>query len=139
MNGRGAVEIIVAGIGLQMGLISQEIFSILVFMAIFTTATVPLLLKWGTDWLRRRGELVRSGEARRGALIIGAGPLARTLAQVLSQSHPVWLVDSNPEQCALAESEGLTVIQGNALQEQVLSEAQAAHAGSFLAMTGNAE
>jgi len=37
-----------------MGLISQDIFSILVFMAIATTATVPLFLKWGTDWLRRR-------------------------------------------------------------------------------------
>ncbi|TVR85344.1 MAG: cation:proton antiporter, partial [Trueperaceae bacterium] len=40
MNGRGAVEIIIAGIGLQAGIIDQSVFSILVFMAIFTTATV---------------------------------------------------------------------------------------------------
>ncbi len=43
MNGRGAVEIIIAGIGLELGIISAEIFSILVFMAIFTTLTVPLI------------------------------------------------------------------------------------------------
>jgi Kef-type K+ transport system membrane component KefB len=59
MNGRGAVEIIIAEIGLTMGLISQEIFSILVFMAIFTTALVPVMLKWGVDWLRRNDQLVR--------------------------------------------------------------------------------
>ena len=55
MNGRGAVEIIIAEIALQAGIISQEIFSVLVFMAIFTTATVPIFLKWGTEWLRGRG------------------------------------------------------------------------------------
>jgi Kef-type K+ transport system membrane component KefB/Trk K+ transport system NAD-binding subunit/mannitol/fructose-specific phosphotransferase system IIA component (Ntr-type) len=137
MNGRGAVEIIVAGIGLQMGLISNEIFSILVFMAIFTTAAVPLFLKWGTDWLRRRGELVRSTEDRSGAVIIGAGPLARSLAGVLSQTQRVCLVDSNPERCQLAEADGLRVVRGNALEEQTLSEAGAGHASIFAAMIAN--
>lgn len=137
MNGRGAVEIIVAGIGLQMGLISNEIFSILVFMAIFTTAAVPLFLKWGTDWLRRRGELVRSTEDRSGAVIVGAGPLARSLAGVLSQTQRVCLVDSNPERCQLAEADGLRVVRGNALEEQTLSEAGAGRASIFAAMIAN--
>lgn len=59
MNGRGAVEIIIAGIGLKMNIISQEIFSILVFMAISTTLTVPILLTWTTNWLKKRGEFVK--------------------------------------------------------------------------------
>ncbi|GIV59326.1 MAG: hypothetical protein KatS3mg043_0415 [Rhodothermaceae bacterium] len=139
MNGRGAVEIIVAQIGLSMGLISQEIFSVLVFMAIFTTAAVPLFLKWGTDWLRRRGELVRRAEERRGVLIIGAGPLARRLARHLQASRPVWLLDTNPEHCRAAQAEGLAVVQGNALQENVLSEAHAAEADTLIAMTPNPE
>jgi len=139
MNGRGAVEIIVAQIALDMGLISQEIFSILVFMAIFTTAGVPLFLKWGTEWLRRRGELVRRGEERRGVLVIGAGPLARLLALHLQASRPVWLLDSNPEHCREARAQGLHAISGNALQENVLSEAHAAEADTLIAMTANPE
>ncbi len=139
MNGRGAVEIILAQIGLSLGLISQEIFSILVFMAIFTTATVPVLLKWGTDWLRRRGELVRSDEERRGAVILGAGPTARVLGRLLARSMPVTLIDRNRERCDLAEAEGLSVICGNALDEQALSEAGLGHARHLIAMTPNAE
>ena len=139
MNGRGAVEIIIAQIALSMGLISQDIFSILVFMAIATTATVPFFLKWGTDWLRRRGELVRSNQNREGVLIVGAGPTARALAQVLTRSHPVWLIDRNAEHCARAEADGLAVVRGNALEEQVLSAAHAAEARHFIALTDNAE
>lgn len=139
MNGRGAVEIIVAQIGLSMGLIDQNIFSILVFMAIFTTATVPVFLKWGTTWLRNRGELVRSDEERHGVVIIGAGPTARMLGTTLAQSQPVWLVDSNKEHCAFAASEGLQTIEGSAVDEQVLSNAQASHAKYFIALTPNTE
>lgn len=139
MNGRGAVEIIVAGIALEMGLISQEIFSILVFMAIFTTSAVPLFLKWGTDWLRRRGELVRRAEERKGVIIVGAGPLARLLASHLQDSSPVWLLDSNADHCRRARGENLKAICGNALQENVLSEAHAPEAETLIAMTSNLE
>jgi Kef-type K+ transport system membrane component KefB len=136
MNGRGAVEIIVAQIGLSMGLIDQNIFSILVFMAIFTTATVPVFLKWGAAWLRKRGELVRSDEERDGVLIVGAGPTARTLARLLAQTQPVWLIDSNKEHCAFAASEGLHTLEGSALNEQVLSDARASTQGETRALAG---
>lgn len=46
MNGRGAVELVVASIGLQMGLINDEIFSILVFIAFVTTSLPPVSIKW---------------------------------------------------------------------------------------------
>jgi len=139
MNGRGAVEIIVAGIALERGLISQEIFSILVFMAIFTTAMVPVMLKWGVDWLRGRGELVRAHEERHGTVIVGAGPLGRLLGRLLAPSRPVWMLDSNPERCAQAEGDGLHAFCGNALQEQALSEAGAPRADSLIALTTNPE
>lgn len=139
MNGRGAVEIIVAGIALEMGLISREVFSILVFMAIFTTATVPFFLKWGTEWLRQRGELVRSEGKRSGLIILGAGPTAREVAHVLAPSQEVRLVDTNPARCRAAESEGLSVTCGDALREQTLGEARASNAASVLALTPNVE
>lgn len=58
MNGRGTVEITIASIGLSAGIIDQELFSVLVFLAIFTTALVPVTVKWGIDWLESAGELV---------------------------------------------------------------------------------
>jgi Kef-type K+ transport system membrane component KefB/Trk K+ transport system NAD-binding subunit len=140
MNGRGAVEIIIAEIALRAGIISQEIFSVLVFMAIFTTATVPVFLKWGTDWLQRRGELQRSSDKRVGTVILGAGPTARAVAKALrTASQPVWLVDRNIDHCQFAQAEGLDAIYGNALDENILHEAHLAEARWFLALTPNTE
>ncbi|MFO7769169.1 MAG: cation:proton antiporter [bacterium] len=139
MNGRGAVEIIIAGIGLQQGMISQEIFSILIFMAIFTTATLPVLLKWGTDWLDRRGELVRASEDRTGHVIVGGGAATRLVAGFLSDEGPLTIIDSNQYRCEMAKREGYETLCGNALREEVLSEAGAAEARTFVSMTSNAE
>ncbi|MFC7214889.1 cation:proton antiporter [Saliphagus sp. GCM10025334] len=58
MNGRGTVEIVIVSIALSAGIIGQELFSILVFTAIFTTALVPPTVKLGVEWLERSGELV---------------------------------------------------------------------------------
>lgn len=44
MNGRGAVELIIATIGLELGLINEKVFSILVVMAFFTTLMSPIIL-----------------------------------------------------------------------------------------------
>ncbi len=41
MNGRGAVELVIASIGLKAGLISDELFSMLVFVAFVTTMFTP--------------------------------------------------------------------------------------------------
>ena len=139
MNGRGGVDIILIGIALEMGLIEQNTFSILVFMALLTTAVVPVALKTGVGWLKERGELVRSGSEKSGIIIVGAGPLARWLARALSESSDVTLVDSNENNCLVSKSEGLSVVHGSALQQQVLSEADAANAALLIAMTPNVE
>ncbi|MBW3663656.1 MAG: cation:proton antiporter [Actinobacteria bacterium] len=139
MNGRGAVEIIVAGIGLELGLISAELFTILVFMAIFTTATVPILLTAGVRWLRRHGELDRSESARRRVVLCGAGPLPRTIASQLGDARPVTLIDSNPDLCAQARREGLSAVRGDVLDAETMQRARIEEAGVFAAMTTNAE
>lgn len=135
MNGRGAVEIIVAEIALTMGLISQEVFSILVFMAIATTASVPVLLTLAVRWLEGRGELVRPGERRR-IVIVGAGPVARSLARA-ARPRPVTLIDTNPDLRETAAEEGLDVVYGSALDDDVLEHARTAEAGCLIAMTPN--
>jgi Kef-type K+ transport system membrane component KefB/mannitol/fructose-specific phosphotransferase system IIA component (Ntr-type) len=139
MNGRGAVEIILAQLAFSFGLINQEIFSILVIMAIVTTATAPLLLKWGTGWLKRRGELAPRVGRRDGTLIIGATRTARALAKLLSETQPVVLVDSNLSRVADAKREGLNAIAGNALETDILAAAKAPLCSTCVVMTGNAQ
>jgi Kef-type K+ transport system membrane component KefB len=137
MNGRGAVEIIIAGIGLQLGIIGQEIFSVLVFMAIFTTATVPVLLKLGVDRLRRRGELTRSDTGTKPILIVGAGALARRLAVELLGSRSVSMIDLNPQHVYAARRLGLSVLQADGLDTEVLQRAGVEDCGTVIAMTPN--
>ena len=138
MNGRGAVEIIVAGIALDAGIIDERLFSMLVFLAILTTATVPLTLRWGVAWLRRRGELVAGRESRRGVVVVGAGRTARELARVLGQGRPLCLVDSSVDHCREAREEGLEALRGSALDLEVLEAAGAASAALVVAATSNA-
>jgi Kef-type K+ transport system membrane component KefB len=54
MNGRGAVELVIASVGLDMGIINDELFSILVVVAFVTTFIPPVAMssylgRVGTD------------------------------------------------------------------------------------------
>ncbi|MBL8691970.1 MAG: cation:proton antiporter [Rhodospirillaceae bacterium] len=46
MNARGSTEVIVATIGLSMGVLSQDLFTMIVAMAILTTLAMPPTLRW---------------------------------------------------------------------------------------------
>lgn len=139
MNGRGAVEIVIAGIGLNAGIISQEIFSILVFMAIITTATVPVLLKIGVEWLDKRNELVRSTIGKEDIVIVGAGSLARLFAKALVSKRPITMIDSNETNCKKAAEMGLKANYGDALDDIILRDAGIDSTGTLISMTPNAE
>jgi Kef-type K+ transport system membrane component KefB/mannitol/fructose-specific phosphotransferase system IIA component (Ntr-type) len=140
LNGRGGVDIIIAGIALQKGFLSSDLYSVAVIVAFASTLSTPLVLNTGTRWLRRRGELVRADDNRKGVVIIGAMPLARYLAKTIEEKgDTVTLVESNTDRCAAAEREGLTVIRGNALNEEILEIAGARNARMFIAMTPNSE
>lgn len=46
MNARGSTEVILATIGLTMGVLNQRLFTIIVLMAVVTTLCMPPLLRW---------------------------------------------------------------------------------------------
>ncbi|MFW5904623.1 MAG: cation:proton antiporter [bacterium] len=46
LNARGAMEIIIATVGLSLGVLSQEMFSIIVVMAVATSLMAPFALRW---------------------------------------------------------------------------------------------
>jgi len=57
MNNRCAVELIIASIGLQMGIIDQNIFSILVMMVLITTLTSILLMTPVANAIKRSRQI----------------------------------------------------------------------------------
>src|SRR5712672_3257502 len=46
MNARGSTEVVVATIGLSMGALSQNLFTMIVAMAVVTTMAMPPMLRW---------------------------------------------------------------------------------------------
>ncbi len=46
MNARGSTEVIVATIGLSMGVLNQNLFTLIVTMAVVTTLAMPPMLRW---------------------------------------------------------------------------------------------
>src|SRR5436305_2889136 len=56
MNARGSTEVIVASIGLSMGMLSQNLFTMIVAMAGITTTAMPPTLRWALQRLPMRGE-----------------------------------------------------------------------------------
>ena len=56
MNARGSTEVIVATIGLSMGALSQDLFTMIVTMAILTTLAMPPTLRWALARLPMRKE-----------------------------------------------------------------------------------
>jgi Kef-type K+ transport system membrane component KefB/nucleotide-binding universal stress UspA family protein len=56
MNARGSTEVIVATIGLSMGALSQNLFTMIVAMAVITTMAMPPTLRWALARLPIRKE-----------------------------------------------------------------------------------
>jgi nucleotide-binding universal stress UspA family protein len=46
MNARGSTEVIVATVGLSMGVLNQNLFTMIVAMAVITTMAMPPMLRW---------------------------------------------------------------------------------------------
>jgi nucleotide-binding universal stress UspA family protein len=49
MNARGSTEVIVASIGLSMNVLSQNLFTLIVTMAVITTVSMPPMLRWALN------------------------------------------------------------------------------------------
>ncbi|MFL6799136.1 MAG: cation:proton antiporter [Xanthobacteraceae bacterium] len=56
MNARGSTEVLVASIGLSMGVLSQTLFTMIVAMAVITTIAMPPTLRWALQRLPLRRE-----------------------------------------------------------------------------------
>lgn len=75
-----------------------------------------------------------------GYVILGANPLGRAVAGALRDAgEEVVLIDSNPDACHAAESEGLRVIHGSGIEERVQLQAELDARAGCLGVTTNEE
>lgn len=56
MNARGSTEVIVASIGLSLGVLTRDIYTLIVVMALTTTMIMPPLLRWALGRIPATGE-----------------------------------------------------------------------------------
>ncbi|HET8545449.1 MAG TPA: cation:proton antiporter, partial [Pseudolabrys sp.] len=56
MNARGSTEVIIATVGLSMGALNQDLFTMIVAMAVLTTMAMPPTLRWALGRIPMRKE-----------------------------------------------------------------------------------
>jgi K+:H+ antiporter len=56
MNARGSTEVIIATVGLSMGALNQDLFTMIVAMAVLTTTAMPPTLRWALSRIPMRKE-----------------------------------------------------------------------------------
>src|SRR6476659_6226578 len=56
MNARGSTEVIIATVGLSMGALNQDLFTMIVAMALLTTMAMPPTLRWALNRIPMRKE-----------------------------------------------------------------------------------
>ena len=87
LNARGALEIIIATIGLSLGILSQEMFSVIVVMAIATSLMAPVALRYTVTRVQLGDEEER--RLKMEAILEGSflGRIRRVLMPVRSLPH----------------------------------------------------
>ncbi len=119
----------------QVGIAAAERLPALTFLAIIMTVTVQGLSAAPLARLLK----LQSLEGRR-VVIVGANRLGRAIAQLIARhGRPVTLVDSNPTMAQAAAAENLSVVQGNALDENIMELSGLEDAETIVAVTANPE
>lgn len=75
MNARGAMELIVALIGLSLGLLTQEMYSTIVLVAVVTSFMAPILLRWALPRIPMGEDERQRLEDTSRHMLIPTGPL----------------------------------------------------------------
>lgn len=89
MNARGAMEIVVATVGLGLGILSIELYSIIVMVAIVTSLMAPPMLRWALS----RVKMGESEAKRLEAEAIAASSFIRQIRRVLLVTRNAHSVD----------------------------------------------
>ena len=136
----GEFSFVLAGVGLEAGIISQNIYSVILAAAIITMALTPFALNSATGlyrWLgqsRRLGRLMASRSEEEWsvdkwhlsghAVICGHGRVGSTLSRILIRRNLSYLViDIDPQVISGLRSQGVPCIYGDASNPEILARA----------------
>ncbi len=119
----------------QNGINGGDSIKALVFLTILLTVFLQgLSAQWVARLLR-----ITSNQAT-GAVIVGCSPLGRLIGRLFrDRGESVVLIDTDAAACDLAKAENFRVFSSSALDPSILEQAGLAKAGTFLALTNNAE
>ncbi len=59
LNARGAIQIIIATIGLSFGILSQEIYSLIIITAVVTSLMAPIMLRWTLSHVKPEAQEIK--------------------------------------------------------------------------------
>jgi Kef-type K+ transport system membrane component KefB/nucleotide-binding universal stress UspA family protein len=151
MNARGGMEIIVGLIGLSLGVLTQEMYAIIVMVAIVTSLMTPPLLSWMLAGVEEKPEeaarsereklLARLPFSREGAKLLvlsGGGPhaqLAAHLAATLGNHHDASITVFHATTTVAPAPNG----QADAEFARIKSIAEASGAQNILQRSGSAD
>lgn len=97
MNARGAMEIIIASIGLTHGILGQDMFSIIVVMAMSTSLMAPIMLRWTLKHVRQSEEekqrLAEEERAKR-SLVAGIHKVLVPIRYAANGANPVQTLEA---------------------------------------------
>jgi CPA2 family monovalent cation:H+ antiporter-2 len=141
----GEFSFIVAALGAQLGLVTDDLRNTLVATAIVSIAVNPLLYRAVAPierWVAKRrpapaihDEPVESvpSDPRHRAVVIGYGPVGRTVSRLLRENDVTpTVVDLNIETIQALRAEGRAAIYGDASQRETLVSAGVPNAGSII-------
>jgi Kef-type K+ transport system membrane component KefB len=129
MNARGAMEIILATLALQAGMIDQKMFVALVIMAIVTSISSGYLIRLFLP------DNLESDNEPNGVIIMGDNPLGHYIAKYLN-AQKISVLITDPSKTRLANGKtDLTSFQGNILDKSVYERLDLSRYSKFLALS----
>lgn len=130
MNARGAMEIILATLAYQAGLIDQYMFVALVIMALVTSMTSGYFIRY---FMPKGSEGITEPN---GFIILGDNEITHLIAKYLTEKKvPVLITD--PDKKKIIPKYDFSVYQGDILDKKVLEQLDLSRYGYFLAMSEN--
>ncbi|HEX3035744.1 MAG TPA: cation:proton antiporter [Thermodesulfobacteriota bacterium] len=98
LNARGAMEIIIATIGLRIGILSQDMFSIIVLMAMTTSLMAPPALRWVLKHVEpeeQELERLRKEELAKGSVVANIHRVLLPVRQREGTGGPIQTIEAH--------------------------------------------
>ena len=130
----GEFSFVIMDVGREHGLLRGDRFQILLAAAVMTVALTPLLVRVAPALARRIGSIEPEGASAGEAgellslsshvVVIGYGLNGQILARVLQETHiPFVVVELDPDTVRRARGEGVPVLFGDAVRQEILERA----------------